>query len=926
MIRFFKRGGPRLLLMIFIGVCLGACVNNEPNHDSLFKGNRPPIANAGPDQAVASGALVHLNGSGSDPDGDEIRYEWRIISTPRGSNARLDTPASAATNFVADTDGVYHIQLQVIENEDRNLPAGAPIADSGLASDPDEVVVIAGPPGPFENSGNKLILDGTHSAITATSMDLRQASDLTAEGWFWINEAPAAGKEALIMGKKDFFEIVLTSDSSVVFKATTLGGPVKVGPLPFTLQAWHHLAAVVDQSQTHRAYIVLDGSSIAGGDFNIANRLQENANRFTIGGGEGREYVVGMADEVRVTQDIRYPEAAFDPPKDLLIPDSPFVPGARFAVHGLWHFDEFVGSQLFTDFSLRRNDLFLVGNTGFQPFGRLQIPRKFNTVEALDNGNLWIAGGIDDAGRALTDTEMIQTDGQIQASSSLNLDPIKKETFGMGDGSTVTFSHQAATRPVLPGSVTLVAGNAKDVAGNINGADDGLGHLTGIGIESGTIDYETGQMTVTFKKPPPSYSLPINDEVLGTTTGGGGTFTDTAKFTPIIPGSLSIMAGGVVIAEDDQTSQLNNQANLKGGNVQSGTVDYNTGSISITFKAALGNDVSISARYDSDNSAVIPGDRQPVLIDYSYDRRGGVFNHSATRLSDGKVLIAGGDDKDRKLISFATLFTPGAAKPIELVGPYQIPRRFHTAGLLKNGNVILVGGESDSAGALQTLFTTELFNPAALTFSGGPFGNGPNLNQARKLHRMIFFRDCNGNLGPQDDRFLITGGYDKDNLPIKTAEVYSNGGFSFTLGSMSIERVRHSVVCLSNGKMLITGGIDASGRVLDSAEVYDPTTNSFTSLQAGMNVPRADHTATLLKNGKVLIAGGFNQSEAAISSAEIYDPDQNLFLPLSTSLLGLARFGHVARPWSALGKDGVIIIGGMDATGAPVTLIEIFFP
>ncbi|WDT79464.1 MAG: hypothetical protein MPW14_20345 [Candidatus Manganitrophus sp.] len=66
----------------------------EPDRDNLFNQNRPPVANAGPDQTVASGAQVQLEGRGSDPDGNEVRYEWQMVQTPDGSSAQLDTPAS----------------------------------------------------------------------------------------------------------------------------------------------------------------------------------------------------------------------------------------------------------------------------------------------------------------------------------------------------------------------------------------------------------------------------------------------------------------------------------------------------------------------------------------------------------------------------------------------------------------------------------------------------------------------------------------------------------------------------------------------------------------------------------------------------------------------------------------------------------------
>ena len=54
----------------------------------VLPNNRPPIANAGPDQTVQVGSTVQLDGSGSsDPDGDEIKsYQWTIL--PRENSAR----------------------------------------------------------------------------------------------------------------------------------------------------------------------------------------------------------------------------------------------------------------------------------------------------------------------------------------------------------------------------------------------------------------------------------------------------------------------------------------------------------------------------------------------------------------------------------------------------------------------------------------------------------------------------------------------------------------------------------------------------------------------------------------------------------------------------------------------------------------------
>ena len=116
------------------------------------------------------------------------------------------------------------------------------------------------------------------------------------------------------------------------------------------------------------------------------------------------------------------------------------------------------------------------------------------------------------------------------------------------------------------------------------------------------------------------------------------------------------------------------------------------------------------------------------------ERRG----HTATRLSDGRVLIAGGENSNGVLnqteIYDATTDTFSAGSNM------NDARVDHTATLLSDGRVLIAGGRS-SAGALST---TEIFDPTSGTFS-----SGPNMSVARAGHSATLFAD---------GRILFAGG------------------------------------------------------------------------------------------------------------------------------------------------------------------------
>jgi hypothetical protein len=221
--------------------------------------------------------------------------------------------------------------------------------------------------------------------------------------------------------------------------------------------------------------------------------------------------------------------------------------------------------------------------------------------------------------------------------------------------------------------------------------------------------------------------------------------------------------------------------------------------------------------------------------------------HTATVLANGKVLVAGGYGPVEPLSS-AELYDP-AAGTWTVTGSMAGTRYNHTATLLTNGLVLVTGG-NDGANVLST---AELYNPA----SGTWMATGP-MSTEREVHTATLLP--NGKL-------LVAGGENNSFESLASAELYDPiGGTWSNTGSMRIApptvdgRVYHAATLLANGKVLVAGGVSLGGgfgfaRFIVDAEIYDPATQSWTAAGA-LNAVRGAPTATLLPSGRVLIAGG----------------------------------------------------------------------
>ena len=262
---------------------------------------------------------------------------------------------------------------------------------------------------------------------------------------------------------------------------------------------------------------------------------------------------------------------------------------------------------------------------------------------------------------------------------------------------------------------------------------------------------------------------------------------------------------------------------------------------------------------------------------------------TATLLSDGRVLVAGGRSEASIPRAAAELYDPasGTWTRTQSMGA---ARHGFTATLLLSGKVLVAGG----TGPNGTLSSAELYDPASGTWSATG-----SMAYARTFHTATLLP--NGNV-------LVVGGDGAS----ATAELYdpASGSWS-TAAPMASARSHHTATLLANGKVLVVGGA--------SAELYDPVTNSWAATGSPVT-PRRFHTATRLSDGRVLVTGGSALPVGALTSTEIYDPATGIFS--SSGDMAEPRMGAAA----VLLADGRVLVAGGSEVSSDHHTAELYDP
>ena len=324
--------------------------------------------------------------------------------------------------------------------------------------------------------------------------------------------------------------------------------------------------------------------------------------------------------------------------------------------------------------------------------------------------------------------------------------------------------------------------------------------------------------------------------------------------------------------------------------------------------------------------------------------------HTATLLgtaASSKVLLAGGHLDSVNLLSSAELFD-SATGSLTATGSMTIPRAAHSATLLTSGKVLIAGGQSGSPATV--IATAELYDPTAGTFAATgsmktaryghaaiPLGNGSKVlliggadSTGKALGSAEIFDSSTGTFSATgsmhaartaftatllaNGKVLVAGGIDANATHLSSAELFdpSNGTFTVVPGIMTVTRASHTATLLSDaaGTVLIAGGVDDSGNARNTAELFNPAIGSF-SATSNMGTAHSSHSATLLPDGTVLIAGGTDSSGSVTASAEVFNLTAGSFAP--TGSLVTARERHTA---TLLNDGRLLVTGGSSGTSA----------
>ena len=279
--------------------------------------------------------------------------------------------------------------------------------------------------------------------------------------------------------------------------------------------------------------------------------------------------------------------------------------------------------------------------------------------------------------------------------------------------------------------------------------------------------------------------------------------------------------------------------------------------------------------------------------------------HAAVRLSDGRVLVVGGEDDEGGLAS-SEIYDPGSST-WSLTGDMIEPRSFARAVTLDDGRVLVVGGGPGDRSVVHS--TAEIYDPATGKWS--TTGSMMLPRAVFSLHKL------------NDGRVMAVGGFigqasgstDRDARITDRVEMFDPGSETWTeIASLPVELQHQEGALLPDGRVLIAGGWLYQGAAVPSNRVYvyDPKSDQWSAAEP-LGESRTWHSVTRLANGELLIAGGFGN----LDTAATYDADSGQWTD-TTNMVS----GHQFQSVVPLLTRDALLTGGPNNDFVPQALAE----
>ena len=234
------------------------------------------------------------------------------------------------------------------------------------------------------------------------------------------------------------------------------------------------------------------------------------------------------------------------------------------------------------------------------------------------------------------------------------------------------------------------------------------------------------------------------------------------------------------------------------------------------------------------------------------------LGNTLTLLNNGNVLVTGGTSAENaagtggnqtiRPDATAEIFNVAANRWTTTSGAMSTPRFEHTATALDDGRVLIAGGQGPPiAGVAGALASTEIYDPAVDSFR-----KSNDMGDARFNHTAVKM---------PDRTVMVIGGAGGQNgdTSLSTAEVFNPGDGGWTnVGALTGSRSGHVAAVFPDGRVVVAGGeaiTRGNRRSLNTAEIFALDRREWRS--AGqMNCPRSEASAALLGDGSVLVVAG----------------------------------------------------------------------